>query len=844
MDPCVDSSLGIGPIMPMKKMNSYSGDVPAPEFRLRYQPGLLAEPVSSFSFQPKDSFLSSNIQDDITVLSQRLEDLSAGSEVIKKGIESIDSLFGAMKMSRFKYTRDYYDMRTLDMTMGLIPNGSRALLFTPKAREYFAEKKCEIVINIFRSNIETSGGRLRLPSKMKADQVPDDEFYVSAVDYILRDELMLLAFDDISLEGRWRKFDDLVDNKVDTIVLEEDPFGRTGEHLVKDLFYDIQFFEPCLRSMRVLNDGGSVIIKFSSLGARFVSDLIYIYKYLFREVTLVKPASSNPVGFEHYMTAKEFRPDRYLSIRDTLDKLMNRLSADMSKADIEIHSLVRNLDDSASFVNWITNMNDRIGFWTYSNILSLYAFLEDRALGFGEGHPTLILDQSQYRESIGLIGRTTLQSVPEFETFDTLAEEGMEDLTETGQVKSVMTVGTDSILGLGFLIYISLNLVVVEEILKLPIFQRLMPILGTMIGQQKISSTILHERKQFLIFNIREWLGLLYGLGDIEYFLNGENITEAQIRDRLGERQWTPVDIIGSPIADANLNLVELYSLLASIFIKFSKTIMFFRDLPSDSPQNILNRIILSITSLDNLRYRLAYSLDGVKYGLMEQSHSSVLGEYELINLLIPRELAQLEDYHGVSSLLPQKAFKNRVFNHSCLPVFFSGPKNEYSIPELYFNYKPDLEYFASAVNRHAPYWCSANPEDKSMGSMGNFFGHISDSSHDLYSNGSVKLAMAFPPNHYQVLRMVFPKLISLFKNLLEDHKTGKRDHFAMIIVYENNIKNNELFEDVVMDSELNGAIMTTKPVKKVYDPFTGKFHLEQKLKAVCYKTPGNPFML
>lgn len=860
MDSFIDSALEVGPLQPRFYWNSYTGSVPRPRFFPGYQ--------SPTPYPKGDSFLSQELQASLTDVFYQLIDMHADPNVVQGAVSSLDPVRGAVKTSNFKYTREYYELKDLDCSLNVISKAQPVMLFTPRAREYLVEMECPITMSFILSNLKENGSRLQMELVGYGDEIPDDAFYLNVIGNEIPDAFHNYAFDKRTVAGRWRTFDEEYTlPTMSLIVLEEDTYGRRGYHLEKDGTYDMVFTETLFRSLGALLQGGNVVVKLLSLGSRVIADVIYIYKYLFNEVTLVKPMTSNPISMEHYLVAKGFRADLYFQIKGDLQALLEALSEQFLEIQAQeynllVFSLIANLDESPNFTDWLTSVNNDIASAIYAESLSLGRALEDRNDGFQEAHPIYYLDQNQIRESLGELGRTTLKALPKFNTTfpvpevdSIIAGNEQNTMTQTGQTTEneiVLTPGSSE-LGLGFLVYFALNTMLIKDIMSLPILRSLIPPLGSTDGQTRITSHVYDSKLRIQSYLIREWLGNLFSLGDLYQFLGSEKafvpMSAQEISALLKSRSWTLRDLVGTSLTEfavRNLNLEQFYLDLGLIFSRFAQSVI------SARTNYIFKDLILRITPLDSLRFRLTYSFNGIKYVMAEQSNSGVLGEYEMIKLLRPEEASQLDTFQGVISLFKNKQFLTRVFNHSALPIYFSGYQNELAVPDLYFTYRPELEFFASAVNRHAPYWCSANPDDDLLGSQGNFFGSISTPDHPFYKEGKVQTAIAFPPNNPQLLSMVLKRCVELFFKLnqklttyLKGGSQGEPAYpIAIILIYEDSKVNSELVEDYLVSVSSMGNSIPFKSIDKLYDPFSGTFIYNRRHKALYLKTIGHPLVV
>lgn len=898
MDSIVLSSLDTGPLRLHEDKNDYSNDVPPPNFLPLYQAPSTASGGSSF--------MSIEVQDDLEVSYFSIEDTGASGRIIGEKIDAIDPLRGTLKTSKYKYTRDYYDIKILDSLLNFVRAGDSVMLCYPRARQYFVEMNCLITMLFLNTRIKKVGSQL-IEAGESTTSYPDDTFYLAAVEKKFVDDLFYVFFDDVKLEERWNPLKEkFVEHPHQLILFEEEYYGRNAKYSDKDSAYDITFIEPIFKSIVTLSEGGNVVMKLRLLGSRLAADIIYVYKYLFETVTILKPSTSNLVSMEHYLVARNFNRSRYVNLSPAIDNLLTKLQPGYftmrkEKKDLIVFSLVSNFSEAGGsgvirptpislfstpspsaipttsisaptaingLKEWIIRSNDRIGFSVFSQSMTLFRAIDDEGEGFKESNPLFLVDQSRYREGLGELGRTTLQSIPEFNTnFDldpqildqTMTDKEGKDIggketkeigiTETGQIskKQLNLKVLSSTLGWGFNLYSKLNLHVVEKILRLPDIAPLFPVLGSTIGRDKITNIQIEERKKELTTNLKRWLGLLFSLGDISMILGNQGVAldEQSIIRILREREWSIQDIFG-----ANLSSMIVYQIaIDPLLIKLGEIFGNFAKVSQVLPQD---QIVFRITPLSNFRFRLTYVMEGVKYGLSYGNNISVVGEYEFLNLLLPEEQAQLASFYDIQSHFTGRNFLTRVFSHCALPVYFAGKTNELAVPDLYFSFKPDLEFFASAINRHAPYWCSGNPDDERLGSQGNFFGKILDPNHELYTSGKVKLALAFPPNDPRLITTVITECIRLFATIyrrrdeyVENSKNNPNlseiHHFAIIMVYAFTDTNAMVLNGVLNSLNLNQEFFDYKLVERLYDPFSGLYLTDEPHKAIMMKTRDNP---
>jgi hypothetical protein len=841
MDITVVNATSEGPLAEFPSQNTLTSDVDPPKFFLLYTPQ--AEQVRSFLSQSRYKELDDTYHD--------LE-AAAGSRILRELSAAVSPSNGILKTSTLKYTPDYHDMKLLDASLNLIPVGSQVLLFTPYSRQLFVEKGCLINMILLGSSVEIlTNGTLRLAS---GTNTPDEIFYLDAVDRQLIDNFVPLQFLPPLeyLEADRKVLGDYFnasDRKVAVIVHEEDSYGRTGLNHVKDFVYDTQFYEAAIGGLSYLAPGGTMVLKAVSLGSRALADLIYLYKYLFGSVSIVKPSTSHVLSQEHYIIAKGFNVDRFNTQRVTLYKFLNRLATDSGKARVTLWSFISNINSQITptleFTRWLIARNDEIALWIVANSIMTRRAVEDRNADFPVATPLLTLDQVTFRQSLGQVGRiNNFLTVPAVFT-DAIKDE-MQDiennrqLTATGQVQSdsIQLQPISTTLSRNFVLYLSLN-DTADQLVNSPAFSSLLPTLGSTTGEVTVSSEILYRAKQQLKYNLREWLGNVYALGDIETIINLEQPDPKIISELLTSRRWSIQEMFNvsiparSPLASVTPD--QLNQFLTIVFTNLNQS---FKAITAS---NKVNQIPVRITPLQNLRFRVSYVNEGVTSALMNRQNPSVIGEYELLNCLTETELRQFDDVRKIVSLVADEKFQHRVAEHLCLPVLFSGFKNNLAVPDFYFEHQPEVEFFASAVNRHAPLWCSATPSDVDLGSQGDFFGPISQADHPVYRDNQVKLAVAFPPFHPILIDKVFARCLDLYQALLDGNK---ETDFAVVLIFPNMANYSDILAINLGPRMIATELLSETTINQAYDPFTGITYPNVNLKAFAIRTPASTFTL
>lgn len=853
MDVTVSNSVTEGPLAEFQDQNTFAGDVQPPAFFLLYDPKTKPDAVRPFI-----SPVAFKALDDMY---RELEG-ATGSLILREVSQAVNPTNGILKTSALKYTQEYHDLKILDASLNLVPANSQVLLFTPYAREFFVEKGCLINMILLGSAIEIlANGSLRV-SQVKT--TPQDTFYLAATGSQLLDNFVPLEFPNQLeyLETDRKVLDDYFKEparKVSVIFHEEDSYNRTGIYAPKDSAYDVHFYEGAIGSLSYLANNGTMILKAVSLGSRALADLIYLYKFLFKSVSIVKTSTSHVLSQEHYVIAKGFNPERFAVQQPTFLKLLNRLATDSGKARISLWSFLNNLNDTNSeMARWLLAINDRIATWIVANAVATRRAVDDRSVGFPVAQPLAILDHVTFRQSVGEVGRiNNLLPVPGTLS-DTIKDEDQDNtkgadgstvqLTATGQIQTetVKLTAVSTALSRNFALYLALN-DTIDQLVNSSAFESLLPTVGTINGDVRVSSDVLFKEKQQLKYNLREWLGNVYALGDIETVLAANN--QQEIVALLMTRRWSIQEMFNVSIkAGTPLSTVtpeQLQQFLAIVFFNLNQA---FKAILAS---NKLQQISVRITPLQNLRFRVSYvsRLDGVASALMSRQNPSVAGEYELLNCLTETELQQFDDVRKIVSLVGDVNFQFRVAENLCLSVLFAGFKNNLAVPDFYFEYEPDLEFFASAVNRHAPLWCSATPSDVALGSQGNFFGPISLADHPVYNTSrdnegeqQVKLAVAFPPSHPTIVEQTFVRCLDLYQNLI-DNQDDTLD-FAIVFIFPNQSIYNDILAVNLAPRLIATELLSEKIINDAYDPFTGITRSNINLKAFSVRTTASRFSL
>lgn len=844
MDSAVDSAIGsTNGIIAFRKWNENTSDVDLPIFEI--------------SSDDMPSMISTSIQVELKNAIKELEELTKdiSQDPLFKYLEkSIDPFWNSIgKRSTGKYVREYYDILELDKQLNILNFKDVVLTFSPRFAQYLSEKDCYIM-NLFL-------GATGITDKSKENE--DEKFwnFISQNTKIEGLEYKSTTLD--SYSDRWENIEKVLSSynpKADLLINVEDYRGRLdiGNYNIELQFYDLTFVEPLLRGLNSLKDGGKALIQFSSLGRKIEADICYLYKYLFSTIAIIKPSTSSPTEYTHYLVANGFKINRYTKLKPEIDKILSKLN-DISKEEIvDFTSLIENLDfedtyagdendyqlekisiskigvlgeeteendvgeiqlgKSKNFFSWIFDINNQIAIWVYSNVKAFSQAKIDFQNGYLESHSIFNFDDAVYRKALGLLGRTTYEALPKFDTKEIPIE------IETSQIK--LSPGFN--LGENLILYIYLWIKFINPVSAFCLPLNLPP---------SKQATLKKEQE----YSIREWLSILYYNGDLMKIVINPEIANTLLD------KWTVKDLLDRIPDNSSLLSTPVDSFKTDMQKLLIETLINYKALLSDpaTMDFLIKSINLKIVPLQNLRFKLSFIYGGLEYKMMKTTNISVIGEYELLNLTTSDERKQMSNYHQLYELTKTQ-FKERIFEHCCLPILFSGLKinreigNESAVPELYFKYKPDAEAFASASNRYAPIWCSANEKDKLLGSQGNFFDEFSNKENPLFDK--IKLMIAFPPINAKMLEITLQKCVAIIES-----RSIKSD-LAIIIVYLNNSQSPDNGENRI-DSMLNSKGSLIKfnfdkfEVDRYYDPYTGKIENTKNLRAIVLKTKNSSFV-
>jgi len=817
MDSTIAGGFGLDQPVPLPLANTNLQQVELPQFIHRHKDDVTP-----------NSFLLADIQLAIQESADRIRGFQGDPDFYKDVLQSIDPLRGVLRTSNLKYTPEYYDIRILDCQLKIVIPKSRVLLFTPRSRYYFVEYQCSIVVALLRSNLSVTETDVKLESREDELNTPDDLFY-SKIDSA--DDLIIPFYDDAdeSYEDRWKTSQEDIGGLVDLIVHTDESWNRTVSKVWlredRRLYYDRYFWEPALHGLRLLNAGGAVVFKVSALGFRSIADLTYILKYTFAKVTISKPASSSPISQEHYIVAQGFMPDRYAAISPKINVLLTRLDEfSKANANLPFYSLVKNLNDTfptvneaANFIRWFEEMVNQIAIYVDANTKLFEFALADRKTGFIENGATVIVDHTSVRFGLNYAGHNVLKlNLP---THQTAFPSQHSTATQSFPLSKAYIPKLHTF----YLCQTIHNLI--QRILDLPDLQDILTMPGVQKGQRMMTMADYYNSRTAIGYQMREWFGIMWANGELQAMINDAN----QITTILNNKIMTAPLIfgVGSSKPTSTLHDLKASGFLQRMIPLFQAFVIETINLQQDPTSQTKFRF--KVTALTNRRFRIGYAHNNVDYNL-SKTIDGALGEYEIFNLLRDDELDEEITSSTLTELLNDDMFRLRLFEHAGLSIFFMGFSNELSVAELYFNYKPDVECFASATNRHAPQWYSANPSDRRLGASGNFF--------DLTKfNPDVSLAMAFPPIDYFLFQRTTNALIKIFREVLQT----SNPNLAIVLVFPDTNDNNDYFSTTMIDNDIAAIHLSTKLIDSLYNTYTGH-PVKIKFKVVCLKTTGHSF--
>lgn len=144
------------------------------------------------------------------------------------------------------------------------------------------------------------------------------------------------------------------------LVTSDGGINEDKEYSKKEiLHYKLKLYELGT-SLRLLNEGGTLVIKFFDMFTRPTSEMIYYLSFFFKEMYVYKPLTSRPTNSERYVICKYMirrESSLVLNIPDNLDNLSSFLSENIP---LEFSKHLKKI--SESIINTqINNINFVVG---------------------------------------------------------------------------------------------------------------------------------------------------------------------------------------------------------------------------------------------------------------------------------------------------------------------------------------------------------------------------------------------------------------------------------------------------------------------------------------------------
>lgn len=808
MDPTFSSGIDLQRPISIPARNTYTADVAPPQLWFAPEIGQVAPA----------SMLLQDMEMKLSFLGNAIHQMSQDATVFNKVAARIDPLLGVLPISNIKFTREYYDMKTLDSLFGLLRPKNNVLLCTPRAREYFVESKCIISMMLLNSGSQQMDGSFNLDSPEEELNTPDDWFYSQAIGNQLVDYIVLPIFNSNS---RWTDIDAytagdaMFQQNLDLVVLDEDSWAHT---IVRDYdsadvrdTYDEFFVEPLFKTMDYLKSGGSMVIKFVSLGSRVSADIAYILKFIFGKISIVKTATSLNIAQNYYLVAQRFNLARFQSMKAYLLNFINSIEAIAHdnflrtgvRNYMKYFSIVTNLQDAndatpsnaVNFKNWFTEMTNEIAIFIGTNMDILKGGLLDIRNCFLENQPAVLLDHTGVRAALGYFGRSATKLVLPAHDINAPSEQGI--VKNDSLVLDPAMVYVPSFMKIVYGLHC-----IIDEILTHPEWRATYE-KPFAVDEIPLFSTY-QEWKDSAAKHLQDWFALLWSTGDLIQIYTNPAKTDEIIAPRL----ISPVDKL-QPLTKTRPFIVQT----------IQKWIANTVNIPPNS-------FTFRCVALANQRFRLTFAFNGVNYALGPRNSYGVVGEYEILNMLTTAELESSEESvtpTTLSALMENPIFRMRVFEHIGLPSLFSSSIYEAAVPDLYFKFRPDLECFASASNRHAPFWCSANPADVRLGSLGSFFALAP--SNPLFMT-DIRSIMAFPPKNLVIFQKALNHIMAIYNH--QKAVPNRTTSFRILLVFENTMDFTIMVDDALVD---NAIIPGHALIDESYNPFTGTEYIQSNLK-------------
>jgi hypothetical protein len=713
---------------------------------------------------PGISYVDSNMVETLNTLYSEIEDIR-GMSIYLTILNECDPASTTLNIDDHIYTRDYYIVRSLDITYNLIPKGGKVLTATPKARKYFSELSCTIYNAFYLQQNQTLKNRLTIFNTSLKSNSPHDDFLAASRHlFVVDTEFDLgIRMDNVQFKDRWNlpQFNKGIDQvPVDLIIVEENPEGRTVGEIVRnyDQQYNVEFSESMIQFLLVLKNGGNAIVYFYTLGSSHISQWVYLYSLLFEEIVINKPLSTNFIGLDHCMVGRKFKKAVFERMYKPISALISGYSGlSMSCSNGISHPPIINVKDD-NFDDWLLGINNSMMWYIISQVENVVNAIDERRLGYRRSTPLLNIDSSKILHHYDLVySPQRLYSMYNILTNPeviNLKAPTMDDiqLTDTGQaVRSVNSL---------------LSTIVNKIDIKLVIFMSfehgfLSHFMTNFISYFRNTLkiyTIEGNVKYEMINLLRKWFhSVFFGEGDMEIILNNPKEIEALVK----MRGWNYFTIFG--YVKTEYSNVDIVPLISQSFYKLNEVATYVKTMNPDD-------LHFELSLLKSMRYRFSYSWNGFRHSLQFLRSYNIIGDEQIYNLLSIEERSNIkvDDLH---LLTKSKPFALRVANEICFLVLMGQGQDMVKFDMMKYIDEYDAALSSNVWHRDSLIWGTDYMSSEFTGSLGDFTSFTSSSEHSLYSDLSIENLLLFPPVYDHKVKQVMDGVTKLFTEFKEKNR-------------------------------------------------------------------------
>lgn len=121
------------------------------------------------------------------------------------------------------------------------------------------------------------------------------------------------------------------------------------EFSLKEQMHHNLIFSQIYVSLNVLNEGGSLVVKFFDIYTELTFDFLAVLSSVFKETYICKPNTSRPTNSEKYIVCKFFQIESFNKIKDNLGRVLNS-SIIRYKSIVRKHNIQKNFVESVKYI--------------------------------------------------------------------------------------------------------------------------------------------------------------------------------------------------------------------------------------------------------------------------------------------------------------------------------------------------------------------------------------------------------------------------------------------------------------------------------------------------------------